>query len=118
MKIALLDTVGGIAGDMTMAAFVAAGMPFATLQEKLAGLSLGGFHLEMSRVRRSAIDAVHLDVVVTDAPHYHRHLKDILAIIERSPLGDGVRRRAESIFRVIAEAEAAVHGTTIDKIHF
>ena len=36
MKIALLDTVGGIAGDMTMAAFVAAGMPFAALQEKLA----------------------------------------------------------------------------------
>jgi uncharacterized protein (TIGR00299 family) protein len=118
MKIALLDTVGGIAGDMTMAALVGAGMPFETLKTELGRLPLGGFHLEMTHVRRSAIDAVHIDVVVTDQPHYHRHLKDILDIIGHAQLSEGVRNRATQVFRVIAEAEAAVHNTTAEDIHF
>jgi len=93
-------------------------MPFDTLTAELHKLSIGGFRLEQSRVLRSAIDAVHIDVVITEEPHYHRHLKDILGIIEASTLAAGVKARAAAIFRVIAEAEAKVHGSTIEKIHF
>ena len=118
MKVAYFDTICGIAGDMTLAAFVSAGMPFDTLTAELHKLSIGGFRLEQSRVLRSAIDAVHIDVVITEEPHYHRHLKDILGIIEASTLAAGVKARAAAIFRVIAEAEAKVHGSTIEKIHF
>ncbi len=118
MKIAYFDTVGGIAGDMTMAAFVSAGMPFDLLTAGLAGLGIGGFELAARHVRRSSVDAVHIDVVTTSAEHGHRHMKDVAAILEASTLRTGVKEKALSVFRVLAEAEAHVHGTTADKVHF
>ena len=48
----------------------------------------------------------------------HRHLSDIYEIIDKSSLNEYVKENAKKIFMVIAEAEAKVHGTTIDKIHF
>ncbi len=118
MKIAYLDTIAGIAGDMTMAAFVAAGVPLDRLADELRKLPLGGFELQGGHVRRNAIDAVHLDVVVTQAQHHHRHLRDILSIIERGNFSPSVTDTAGKIFRVIAGAEAAVHGTTPEAVHF
>jgi len=118
MTIAYLDTVGGIAGDMTMAAFVDAGLPLEELAAELGKLGLGGFELAGRHVQRNSIRAVHIDVVVTEQPRYHRHLQDILAIVDRSGLAAGVKERAASVFRVIAEAEAKVHGTTVEKVHF
>lgn len=118
MKIAYLDTIGGIAGDMTMAAFVSAGLPFDELADELKKLKLGDFEIVATHVQRNAIDAVHIDVVITHEPHYHRHLQDILALIDASDLVAGVKRRARSIFSVIAEAEARIHDSTIDKVHF
>ena len=118
MKIAYLDTIGGIAGDMTMAAFVSAGLPFDDLASELKKLNLGDFELVAKHVRRNAIDAVHIDVVITREPHYHRHLHDILALIDASGLHEGVKSRARAIFTVIAEAEARIHDSNIDKVHF
>lgn len=118
MKIAYFDTVAGIAGDMTLSACVAAGVPFDTLRSELGRLSLGGFELVARHVQRSAIDAVHIDVVIAHQPHYHRHLKDILAILDAGSLSPTVRDRATRVFTVLAEAEARVHKTTIDRIHF
>jgi hypothetical protein len=118
MTIAYLDTVGGIAGDMTMAAFVSAGFPLEALQEGLQALGVEGFELQASHVSRSAIDAVHCDVVITQELQMHRHLSDILGIIEKSALSPRVKERASSIFRVLAEAEAVIHRTTPEKVHF
>jgi pyridinium-3,5-bisthiocarboxylic acid mononucleotide nickel chelatase len=47
-----------------------------------------------------------------------RHLADVLAIVERSGLTARQRERASAIYRRLAEAEARVHGTTADAIHF
>ncbi len=47
-----------------------------------------------------------------------RHLADVLAIVERSGLTTRQRERASAIYRRLAEAEARVHGTTADAIHF
>jgi uncharacterized protein (TIGR00299 family) protein len=118
MKVAYFDTVGGIAGDMTMAAFVSAGLPIDMLAGELKRLRLGGFEVTATHVQRNAIDAVHCDVVVTHQPDYHRHLKDILALLDASDLSPGVKERAGAIFRVIAEAEARIHNTTVDRVHF
>ncbi len=118
MKIAYLDTVGGIAGNMTLAAFVSAGMPFDRLTEELQKLSLPGFRLERTSVRRSAIDAVHIEVLITDPPKYHRHLHDIIAIIDKSSISDGAKQRSRKVFQVIADAEAKVHNTPVDHVHF
>jgi pyridinium-3,5-bisthiocarboxylic acid mononucleotide nickel chelatase len=118
MKIAYLDTIAGIAGDMTMAAFVGAGVSFDALSAELRKLGLEGFELSARHVQRSAIDAVHIDVVISHQPHYHRHLKDIRAIIDGSTLPAGVKEKAQAIFSVIAEAEAKVHNTALEKVHF
>ena len=118
MTIAYFDTIAGIAGDMSMAALVSAGVPFEELTTELQKLNLPGFELTAEHVQRSAIDAVHIDVVVTQQPHYHRHLKDILAIVNASELSSQVRERVTAIFTVLAQAEAKVHNTTVEKIHF
>jgi uncharacterized protein (TIGR00299 family) protein len=118
MKIAYLDTVGGIAGDMTLAAFVNAGLPLSELQGELNKLPLSGFELIGKHTTQSAIAALHIDVVVSHTPHYHRHLKDIYSIIDSSGLSHWVKEKAKSIFAVIGEAEAKIHNTTLEKIHF
>ena len=118
MRIAYFDTFSGISGDMTLGAFVHAGMPFDTLVTRLAQLGLKGFELEAKHITRNGIDAVKLDVIITDAPKYHRHLKDIEAIIDGGSLSDPVRGTAKKIFREIAVAEATVHGSTLEKVHF
>jgi pyridinium-3,5-bisthiocarboxylic acid mononucleotide nickel chelatase len=118
MRIVYLDTIAGIAGDMTLAAFISAGMPLDELAGELRSLNLDGFELSARHVQPSAIDAVQLDVVVTHQPHYHRHFKDILTILEQSGLATGVRERATNIFTVLATAEARVHNTSIERVHF
>lgn len=118
MNIVYFDTIAGIAGDMTLAGFIAAGYPLDDLSAELRKLHLDGFALAAEHVRRNSIDAVHVDVVVTHQPHYHRHLADILAILNKSSLNSAVRDRAGRIFTVLAEAEARVHNTTLEKIHF
>jgi len=118
MRIAYFDTIAGIAGDMTMAACVSAGLPIDELSAELKKLSIGGFELIGKHVQRSSIAAVHIDVAITQEPHYNRHVKDIYSIIEKSSFSSAVIERSKSIFAVIAQAEAKIHDTTIEKVHF
>jgi uncharacterized protein (TIGR00299 family) protein len=118
MKIAYFDTISGIAGDMTMAAFLSAGVSAEALIGELRGLGVQGFDIITSRVKRNAIEAVHVDVVLTEHQHAHRHLHQILDIIGTSALSQSVKQRAERVFTVLAEAEAKIHGTTVEKVHF
>jgi uncharacterized protein (TIGR00299 family) protein len=118
MKIAYLDIVSGIAGDMTIASFLSAGVRLDALLSELRGLGVGGFDLVTSRVRRNAIEAVHVEVLVTEPQRAHRHLHDILEILSRSSLAQPVKQRAEEVFTVLAEAEAKIHGTTVEGVHF
>jgi uncharacterized protein (TIGR00299 family) protein len=118
MKIAYFDTVGGIAGDMTMAAFVSAGLPLEELSAALKALPLDGFELVGRHVRRSAIDAVHIEVIVSLEPHFHRDLHGIFSIIDQSTLPASVKETAKKVFRVIAIAEAKIHNVDPEKVHF
>jgi hypothetical protein len=118
MRIAYLDIIAGIAGDMTMAAFVSAGLPMDELASELKKLPVTGFELQGRHVMRSAIAAVQLDVVLSHTPHYHRHLKDIYQIIDASALSERVKDVSKKIFYEIAVAEAKIHNSTLEKIHF
>ncbi len=118
MKIAYFDTVAGIAGDMTLGAFVSAGLPLEELAEELKKLPVSGFELIGRHVQRNGIDAVHVDVVLSGGTQYDRHLRDILSIIEGGSFSALTKRRATSIFMVIAEAEAKIHNTPLEKVHF
>jgi hypothetical protein len=81
MKIAYFDTVAGIAGDMTIASCLSAGVRLDDLVAGLSQLGLDGYEVLPRHVRRSSINAVHVDVAISHQPHIHRTLKGIAEII-------------------------------------
>ena len=118
MKIAYLDTISGIAGDMTLAAFVSAGVSLDELTAELHKLPVGGFELIGRHVTRNGIVAVQIDISVSDESHRHRNLKDIVTIIDGSSLSPATKTRAKFMFQILAEAEAKIHNTLPEKVHF
>ena len=118
MKIAYFDTFSGISGDMTLGACVSAGVPVDDLRREMTKLDLAGYEIEARHLVRNGMTAVKIDVVISDQPHYHRHLQDILDLIEASGLTARVKKDAQKIFHEIGVAEAKVHNTTLDKVHF
>jgi hypothetical protein len=111
------DCVSGVAGDMTLAALVSAGWPVAELQALPTRLGLEGVTIEVTDVRRGPFAAKHVDVR-SNEKQPHRHLHHIDAILDRADLSASVRDRAKAVFRRLAEAEAEVHGSTVQKVHF
>ena len=118
MRIAFFDTIAGISGDMTLGAFVGAGVRIDDLAAELKRLGLTGYEVTSRHIERSGIVATKVDVIVSEHPKYHRHLRDINDLIEKSGLGERVKDRALRIFHEVALAEAKVHNSTIDKVHF
>jgi len=118
VKIAYFDTISGISGDMTLGAFVSAGIPLERLSAELKKLGLSGFELEARHVERSGIAAVKLEVIVSDTASYHKNLSDIQRLIDQSALGENVKAQAKKIFNEVARAEAKIHNSTLDKVHF
>ena len=118
MKIAYFDTISGISGDMTLGAFISAGISIDELISELQKLKLNGFELSAQHITRNGIVAVKVDVIISEQPHYHRHLKDIETLIDKSDLSLNVKERAKKIFREVAVAEAKVHNISIEKVHF
>lgn len=117
MKIAYLDCFSGISGDMTLGALVDAGLEFKLLQHDLAGLALDEYELYEEKVVKQGITGTKVNVLSLEG-HVHRHLGDIRDIIHRSSLPDEVKERSIQVFVRLAEAEAKVHGTTVDQVHF
>ena len=112
------DCPSGASGDMILGALVDAGAPLDALQAELGKLGLAGWRLAAREVRRGAFRATKVDVQVEGAQHGHRHLGDIVRILERSGLQREVVEGAARVFRRLAEAEARVHGTSIEEVHF
>ena len=117
MRLAYFDCFSGVSGDMTLAALVGAGWPAAELQALPARLGLEGVTIEVTDVRRGPFAAKHVNVVYPPQKA-HRHLHHIAAILEKADLPAHVRARALQVFTKLAEAEAEVHGSTVQKVHF
>ena len=119
MKIAYFDCPSGAAGDMIMGALVDAGVPFDAFRTELRKLALPGWDLVRREVKKGAFRATKIDVAVDAAVHRHdRSLADIQAILEASPLDADVKERAGRIFVRLADAEARVHGSSREAVHF
>jgi pyridinium-3,5-bisthiocarboxylic acid mononucleotide nickel chelatase len=117
MKIAYLDCASGISGDMTLGALVDAGVELAELNAAIESLGLPGVRLSAAEVRRCGYRATQI-TVEHQPEHVHRHLHQILAMIEGSRLTDRQKDLARRIFTRLGEAEAKVHGVPIEKVHF
>jgi uncharacterized protein (TIGR00299 family) protein len=118
MRTLYFDCFAGISGDMTLGALVDAGVDARALKDKLALLDLDCYGIEFETVDRSGISATRAVVDVTNDEKPHRHLRDVLAIIEGSRLDDSVKQRASEIFKRLAEAEARVHNVAVERVHF
>ena len=127
-RVVYFDCASGASGDMILGALVDLGLPLETLRAELAKLPLTGYSLESRRVHRAGLQATKVDVVIEhEAPaqakghehgHAHRGLREILDLIDRSGLEAVIKDRAGLLFGRLAEAEAAVHGTAAEDVHF
>ena len=118
MRIAWFDCFAGISGDMTLGALLGAGWDRAALESLPRRLGLEGVAVHVESVRRGPFAAVRVDVRVQEEKQPHRHLHHVAAILERAELDPLVRTRALAVFRRLAEAEAEVHGSTVERVHF
>jgi uncharacterized protein (TIGR00299 family) protein len=118
VRIAYLDCSTGISGDMTLAALIDAGVDEAILRAAVDSLGLDGVKLVTQTVIKGGFRATYVRVEHPEQ-QAHRHLADIHALIDRAHgITPAQRDLALRIFGAVAEAEARVHGTTLDRIHF
>lgn len=145
MRELYLECYSGISGDMTVAALLDLGVPGEYLMKELEKLHLDGYEIKISKTKKNQITATDFNVVLNDEhghEHAHTHVNDedvkecheqehshehthvhnsyreIKEFILASELSDRVKEMILKIFQVIAEAEAQVHGTAVDEVHF
>lgn len=111
------DGFCGISGDMILGALVDLGVDCAAIQQRLAGLPIGPFRLRAEPLKRQGIVGTQVHVEVEEE-HAHRHLRHVIEIIEAIELPAPVKARAIGAYTRLADAEAHVHGSTREKIHF
>ena len=117
MTLAYFDCFSGISGDMVLGALVDCGLELARLEAELRKLHLHEWKISAQKVARKAIHATKVNVEY-GAQHHHRHLADILKMIDAAKLSPRAAENATKIFRRLGEAEAKVHGVPIEKVHF
>lgn len=117
MKIAYLDCIGGISGDMLLGAFIAAGVDPEELKCELDKLNLRGWDIEVTTVTKAGIRAIKADVIDTSKP-VERKLLDILKIIAGSGLSAAAKKKSAHVFETLATAEGAAHGQIPATVHF
>ncbi|MCD6360470.1 MAG: nickel pincer cofactor biosynthesis protein LarC, partial [Armatimonadetes bacterium] len=125
MRIGYIEPVGGLSGDMFLGALVDAGVPLKRLERMLSELGLENISLRAESVTRTGITATKVHVSAHEHGHGHDHdhhhgrsAAELTEIVESSSLSDEVKHRAVAIIRRIAEAEARVHDTSPDEVHF
>jgi uncharacterized protein (TIGR00299 family) protein len=117
--IVFFDPLSGISGDMALGALLDAGLPLAVLEAELAKLPVGGYRLDVQETEQYGLRGTHIEVRLEKSEQPpHRHLTDIQAILRDSDLAPAVREQALAVFTTLAEAEAQVHGTTVEAVHF
>jgi uncharacterized protein (TIGR00299 family) protein len=118
-RLLYLEPVGGIAGDMFLAAAIELGVPVPALEAALRTLPLPGWRLEVTRAERHGLVGTHVEVVL-EAPeaHAHRGYREVAALIGASGLPGRAKEAALRVFRLLGEAEARVHGVSLEDIHF
>lgn len=116
VTIAIIEPFSGISGDMTLGGLVAVGLDHEWLRSLPGRLGLEGVDVRITPVSRSQIACTKVDFDIPPQPH-GRHLKQIRAIVHGSDAPAVVKDRADAAFTALAEAEAEIHGTTVERVH-
>ena len=145
-KTLYLECYSGISGDMTVAALLDLGADREVLKESLKSLPVGGFRTEITRVKKSGLDACDFSVILEqdnhdhdmeylhgseksytghheythshEYPHEHRGMKEITEIIQKSEMTVRAKKMAMRVFGILAQAEPKAHGVPVEEVHF
>lgn len=145
-KTLYLECYSGISGDMTVAALLDLGADREVLKESLKSLPVGGFRTEITRVKKSELDACDFSVILEqdnhdhdmeylhgseksytghheythshEYPHEHRGMKEITEIIQKSEMTARAKKMAMRVFGILAQAESKAHGVPVEEVHF
>ncbi len=120
MAILYFDCFSGASGDMILGALVDAGLPLADVRDALGSLAVDHDTLWTERVTRAGVSATKVHVrgeCGSGHAHPHRTLAEIERLIDGSALSPAGKLRAKALFGRLAAAEAAVHGTPLEKVH-
>jgi len=121
MKLLRFDSIGGASGDMILAALLDLGVDREALISRVRALTTDRFEVSSEPTVDRTIRGTRVTVTCPATgghKHEHRTLEDITRMISGSSLPEPVKRQSMDVFRRLAEAEARVHGTSTDKIHF
>lgn len=130
MKTLYLDCFSGISGNMFVGMLLNSGVPFAAYEEAMGKLGISGYSLIHETVQKRGVQATYYNVVLehhhdhehTDHDHHHHHahrgLPEIRDIIQHADISETVKEKSLAVFQALGEAEAKVHGISIDEIHF
>lgn len=132
-RILYFDCFSGISGDMVLGAFLDSGLPLSDLQSALGSLALENVQIGSTSVLRAGVAATKFEVTDNaDRPQLHHHadghdgghhhsphrtLSEIFGLIDQSALSPAARERAKDLFRRLGEAEAAIHQTSVSRVH-
>ena len=145
-KTLYLECYSGISGDMTVAALLDLGADREVLKESLKSLPVGGFRTEITRVKKSGLDACDFSVILEqdnhdhdmeylhgseksytghheythshEYPHEHRGMKEITEIIQKSEMTARAKKMAMRVFGILAQAQSKAHGVPVEEVHF
>ena len=120
MKVAYFDCFSGASGDMIIGSLLDAGLPLELLRSELSKLSLSHYEIGVRKAIKRGLAGSQVIINIDERHHHdhHRHLYDIISIVKNSDLAESAKEQVIKIFSRLAEAEAKVHQTTVDKIHF
>ncbi|MGC9320525.1 MAG: nickel insertion protein [Armatimonadota bacterium] len=127
MRIGYLEPSGGLSGDMMLGALVDCGLPLEMLREVAAALGIADeVQISARKVMKTGIAAVKVDVERHGHHHQHeehghhhgRSAGELMEVVEAAELDEIVIERSMTIIRALAEAEAKVHDSTPEEVHF
>jgi pyridinium-3,5-bisthiocarboxylic acid mononucleotide nickel chelatase len=120
LKIAYFDCFAGASGDMILGALLDAGLTIERLREEISKLHLSHYELDVEKVVKKGIGGSQAHVIIDQNHHHHhhRHLSHIRDIIENSDLDTPIKEKSTEIFVRLAEAEARVHRSSVESVHF
>lgn len=119
MRALHFDPFSGIAGNMTLAALIHAGLPKEHLKNELSKLNLDDqFNLNIGSSNTHGISGIKLDVEIKKPQEHHRQYTDIVEMIEKSSISTNAKNLSSKFFRIVAKAEAKIHQVSIDHVHF
>jgi uncharacterized protein (TIGR00299 family) protein len=116
--IAYFDCFSGAAGDMLLGALLDSGYPLEDLRSGLAALNVSGFDISLQRVQQHGITGSKFDVIDLAGERPVRNLSLIREILSKAELPEGVADQSLRVFTRLGEAEARIHGVSIDQVHF